>query len=210
MECEAARLTCAVLEVAEALRGGPTPFEVVAQVVVPLLLGLGTLVVAFLSFRVARQSTALAEQSIEVARQTKEVAEQSTKVAAESHRLARKMREDAMAERLRGERDEFALSLVGWVEAELTHLATMSRDSLQYTTALQLELVARAHSMDSPNAPQLHAEVRQVLQAAEKLTAIENKNDWVLGQALWMTRSWQHNPLKVVTFKETAPAFESY
>lgn len=184
MVCDAARLTCAVLEVAEALRGGPTPFEVVAQVVVPLLLGVGTLIVAFLSFRVARQSTALAERS--------------TQVATDSHRLSEQIRHDAMAERLRRERDNYAAEVSAWLDEELLVLTIGSLSARERAIALERRLTARSFAMDSPNAVEVLQVFRRLLQAAESIDPEWNKEDWVRVRAEWTLRSWQHNPREIV------------
>jgi hypothetical protein len=216
MVCDAARLTCAVLEVAEALRGGPTLFEVLSQVVVPLVLGVATLVVAFLSFRVARQATTLTEQSVEVARQSvevarqaKDVAERSTQAAVDSHELSEQIRRDAVDERLQAERDKFAADLTAWVEEEIL-LIDKTPGAVPGAAAIrELEVETRSHAVKSPNALKVVASIHEFLDFARTNETPYDKGLWVRGRTAWAIRAWQSYPTVVLALDEDATSHPS-
>lgn len=194
MDCDATALTCAVLEVAEALRGGPSVFEVVSQVAVPLLLGVGTLLVAVLSFRVGKRSNVLAEEARLVSTRAIAVAEQSNEVARESHRLSEQMREDAIADRLRKERDEFVVVIFEWVDLETDWLVVGETSSKQAATLRELEALVRATSLESPRGTDLVDFIQGKLRDAKTLDPSWPKRLWVNAQVQYAVRQWLRDP----------------
>lgn len=194
MDCDATALTCAVLEVAEALRGGPSVFEVVSQVVVPLLLGVGTLLVAWLSFRVGKRSNVLAEEARRVSTRAIAVAEQSNEVARESHRLSEQMREDANADRLRREREEFVVVITDWVTNQIDWLRVGHVASRDAAALLKLEALARGTALESPRGLDLAAFVDRKLEDARDLAGGYPLQMFVSAQVQYAVRQWLRDP----------------
>lgn len=194
MDCDATALTCAVLEVAETLRGGPSVFEVVSQVAVPLLLGVGTLLVAVLSFRVGKRSNVLAEEARLVSTRAIAVAEQSNEVARESHRLSEQMREDAIADRLRKEREEFVEKCQEWLGLELGQMKAWHPRVRDRAGALEYALFARATTLDNPNGVTLVQFIRTAIQSVGELDPNWDKPSWVGVRAQYALSIWLRNP----------------
>lgn len=194
MDCDATALTCAVLDVAEALRGGPSVFELVSQVAVPLLLGALTLVVAWLSFRVGKRSNLLAEEARLVSTRAIAVAEQSNEVARESHRLSEQMREDAIADRLRKERDEFVAACQEWLSLELDWIRQADNGVRERANALGYAVLARAAFLDNPNGLDLVLFLRNSIESVDDLDPLWSKTSWVDVRAQYALRIWQRNP----------------
>jgi hypothetical protein len=194
MDCDATALTCAVRDVAEALRGGPSVFEVVSQVVVPLLLGVSTLLVAWLSFRVGKRSNVLAEEARRVSTRAIAVAEQSNEVARESHRLSKQVREDAIADRLRKEREEFVASCQEWLALELGQMREWLPHVRERASSLEYALIARATTLDNPNGLSLVQFLRTSFELSSRLDPSWNKSSWINVRAQYALSIWLRNP----------------
>jgi hypothetical protein len=143
---------------------------------------------------VGKRSNVLAEEARHVSTRAIAVAEQSNEVARESHRLSEQMREDAIADRLRRERDGFVEACQEWVGLELSWRREWDSAVSERADAVGYALLARAITLDNPNGVPLVEFLRSALESVDALDSSHRSITMADVRIQYALRVWQRNP----------------
>jgi hypothetical protein len=193
---------CALQDIARALQAGPSLFEWLALVIVPALVALATIFIAW-------RSVSIAKESGEVSRRSLQVAERSNELAEASHRLSEEMLTDARKAEARRERDLFATEATAWMTLEVEALVNERNDrdylvDRPFIQAQEARVNAQAGAMGEQDGFTILIRLRKLIEDAGNEGKDTDVSVWMTLRYEAILRSWQQDPSLEVLFGEDA------